>query len=513
MSPRALSTCLGCSLPRERSFWKTPSRRSVSVSNIEVGAAATGGGRRPSLASIGGRTMDRPTGDRRTMERQLVTLRWLVAAIGAAQVALAVRAGARDPPWRSPRLGDRDRPGRREPAPVASGSTASATTGWRLASAPSRSPSTRSSIFGARSGWRPTVRTTPVWVLGYLLPLEGAARWGWAGALVGAAAFVAGQLGQELYLRATESAAARLVGGARVPRWDGRRGRRGRRLVRHVPRPRRGAGPRPRPRGRARRRPCRGGRRAGAPGPHGEVALFHATVLAESDAGQLREHAARDRGGDRPRARAATALGLLVRENGPGRRDRLRRDGGGRRPRVPARRAPLPRLEPGRRGGRGAAKPIGDGTDLVAPMLARGEIDRGDRTSARLDPTTADRGPSPPAGPARRPAGPRPRVGSAARRPGGDRQPPPGARPDEVRLRGDHEPRAPHPARGDPRLRRHAPPPRRRALAGGDPRVPRHRDDPDRPLDRARRRPARGRRVEAGKLALEPVDRRDRARS
>ena len=31
------------------------------------------------------------------MERQLVTLRWLVAAFGAAQVTFAVRDGARDP--------------------------------------------------------------------------------------------------------------------------------------------------------------------------------------------------------------------------------------------------------------------------------------------------------------------------------------------------------------------------------------------------------------------------------
>src|SRR5438309_4169047 len=34
MSPRAFSTCCGCSLPLERSFRKTPSNRPVNVSNI-----------------------------------------------------------------------------------------------------------------------------------------------------------------------------------------------------------------------------------------------------------------------------------------------------------------------------------------------------------------------------------------------------------------------------------------------------------------------------------------------
>ena len=58
----------------------------------------------------------------------------------------------------------------------------------------------------SRRGSRRTVPPIPVWVVGYLIPLEGAARWGLPGAALGAAAFLAGQLLPEFGRAAASSA-------------------------------------------------------------------------------------------------------------------------------------------------------------------------------------------------------------------------------------------------------------------------------------------------------------------
>ena len=287
------------------------------------------------------------------MERQLVTLRWLVAAIGAAQVAFAVRDGARDPSLAVPLgVGHRDRPRRGEPAPVAAPSIAISDERLSLlgtvAFAVDVDLDHRRSIGLATDG-----PDDPVWVLGYLLPLEGAARWGLTGGLVGAAAFVAGQLGQELYLRATDPALA--------PSWAVLAFRGGMAVVVGVVvaarSPRSSVAPPPRPRDRAREAEL-AGRRGPRPPPSASVRPAPRSRCSTRRCwptprpGSSREHLRRTADAI-ARELGCTALGLLVRGTGSGRRDGLRRDGGRRRPRLPARRAALPRLEPGRRGRRG----------------------------------------------------------------------------------------------------------------------------------------------------------------
>src|SRR5262245_46138718 len=136
------------------------------------------------------------TRDGLRLERQLATLRWLVAAFGAVQVGFAIRDRGDDP---------------RFALPLAVALVIGLTIGnLAIANALRRGlePAQLRSIGAAAfvldavvlSGlvWVvPNGPADPVWVIGYLIPLEGAARWGLRGGLAGAGVFLVEQLLQE----------------------------------------------------------------------------------------------------------------------------------------------------------------------------------------------------------------------------------------------------------------------------------------------------------------------------
>src|SRR6185295_18074889 len=138
---------------------------------------------------------ERPT-DALRLERQLANLRWLVAAFGAVQVGFAIRDRGDDPRFALPLavalvLG------------LTIGNLAIANALRRgLEPAQLRSIGIAAFVLDAvvLSGlvWVvPSGPADPVWVIGYLIPLEGAARWGLRGGLAGAGIFLVGQLLQE----------------------------------------------------------------------------------------------------------------------------------------------------------------------------------------------------------------------------------------------------------------------------------------------------------------------------
>ncbi len=131
--------------------------------------------------------------DARRLEMQLVVLRWLVAGFGAVQVGFAIRDHARDPSFVLPlgvalvvgvTLGN---------LLIAASARAADSTGrFRLIGIVAF---TLDAVVLVGLIWITTDgRADPVWVVGYLLPLEGAARWGVRGATIGALLFLAGQL-------------------------------------------------------------------------------------------------------------------------------------------------------------------------------------------------------------------------------------------------------------------------------------------------------------------------------
>ena len=136
------------------------------------------------------------TGDALRLERQLAILRWFVAAFGAVQVGFAIRDRGHDPGFALPLavalvIG------------LTIGNLAIANAlGRGLEPAQLRSIGIAAFVLDAvvLSGlvWVvPNGPADPVWVIGYLIPLEGAARWGLRGGLVGAGVFFVGQLLQE----------------------------------------------------------------------------------------------------------------------------------------------------------------------------------------------------------------------------------------------------------------------------------------------------------------------------
>ncbi|MGE5227942.1 MAG: ATP-binding protein [Planctomycetaceae bacterium] len=160
---------------------------------------------------------DRGLEDARRLELQLVTLRWLVAAFGAVQVGFAIRDHARDPSF---------------VLPLGAALVVGVALGNLLIAA-----SARGAADARRMRWVGVVafaldavvligliwittdgRADPVWVVGYLLPLEGAARWGVRGATVGALLFLAGQVALEwdLSVRRPNAAAGAQVLAFRV---------------------------------------------------------------------------------------------------------------------------------------------------------------------------------------------------------------------------------------------------------------------------------------------------------
>src|SRR6478736_5303107 len=137
-----------------------------------------------------------PTGDALRLERQLAMLRWFVAAFGAVQVGFAIRDRGHDPGFALPLavalvLG------------LTMGNLAIANALRRpLEPGQLRSIGIAAFVLDAvvLSGlvWVvPNGLADPVWVIGYLIPLEGAARWGLRGGLVGAGVFLVEQVLQE----------------------------------------------------------------------------------------------------------------------------------------------------------------------------------------------------------------------------------------------------------------------------------------------------------------------------
>jgi signal transduction histidine kinase len=136
------------------------------------------------------------TGAALRLERQLANLRWLVAVFGAVQVGFAIRDRGNDPRFALPLavalvIG------------LAIGNLAIANALRRgLDPGQLRSIGIAAFVLDAvvLSGlvWVvPNGPADPVWVIGYLIPLEGAARWGLRGGLVGAGVFLVGQMLQE----------------------------------------------------------------------------------------------------------------------------------------------------------------------------------------------------------------------------------------------------------------------------------------------------------------------------
>jgi signal transduction histidine kinase len=133
------------------------------------------------------------TRDALRLERQLAMLRWLVAGFGAVQVGFAIRDRGQDPGFALPLavalvLG------------LTIGNLAIANALRRdLDPAQLRSLGIAAFVLDAvvLSGlvWVvPNGPADPVWVIGYLIPLEGAARWGLRGGLAGAGVFFVEQL-------------------------------------------------------------------------------------------------------------------------------------------------------------------------------------------------------------------------------------------------------------------------------------------------------------------------------
>ncbi|HEY7478860.1 MAG TPA: GAF domain-containing sensor histidine kinase [Actinomycetota bacterium] len=132
----------------------------------------------------------------RRLERQLIVVRWFLASFGAIQLAFSVRDRAGEPTYvlalgaaivlglsignllLGSALDTANLRRLRLMGAVAYGLDAAAVLGlvWLASDGPA----------------------DPVWVVGYLLPLEGAARWGMAGALVGATLFLGGEIAREL---------------------------------------------------------------------------------------------------------------------------------------------------------------------------------------------------------------------------------------------------------------------------------------------------------------------------
>ena len=268
--------------------------------------------------------------ERARLERQLVVLRWLVAAFGAVQVGFASATGPATRPSCCPSA-----------SPSSSGSTVG---NVAIAGAARKATGPRSGPLGIRrlrpgragrssvsSGSRRTVPPTPSGCSATCCPLEGAARWGsrarWSGPRPSSPGRCVHEFGAAAASSAMPSAPVLAFRGR-----DGGRGRGGRRVVRVL---RRAARPR-RPRDRAREAEAAAGRAEaaaakGGPGPQrgGGLPRGRPRRTRQDRCADPAAHG----GGDR-RELGCTALGLLV-------RDRVRRRGGvrrsgSRRPRVPA---------------------------------------------------------------------------------------------------------------------------------------------------------------------------------
>jgi signal transduction histidine kinase len=133
------------------------------------------------------------TDDAIRLERQLVLVRWLVAAFGAIQVGFAVRDRATEAAFALP-LAVALVAGLTVGNLAISSSVRRATAGDQLYSIGIAAFVLDAIVILGLVWLVPTGPADPVWVLGYLVPLEGAARWGVPGGLIGAALFLGEQL-------------------------------------------------------------------------------------------------------------------------------------------------------------------------------------------------------------------------------------------------------------------------------------------------------------------------------
>src|SRR6187551_1793569 len=130
------------------------------------------------------------------LERQLVWLRWLVAAFGAVQVGFAVRDRANDPAFALP-LAVALVVGLAVGNLAISSSVQKATEPGQFRSIGAVAFALDAVVILGLVWLVPSGPGDPVWVLGYLVPLEGAARWGLPGGLIGAGLFLGEQIVQE----------------------------------------------------------------------------------------------------------------------------------------------------------------------------------------------------------------------------------------------------------------------------------------------------------------------------
>lgn len=313
---------------------------------------------------------ERPIDDARRLEALLITVRWLVAAFGVIQVGFAVRDSGADRPFALilgvalvvgllvgnlllsralPKATDAGR--LRVLGLVAFGLDAAAILGliWLASDGPA----------------------DPVWVVGYLLPLEGAARWGLPGALVGAALFLGGEVARELELQETaprktvgppviafRAGMALVVGmvtgafASSVRREAARAQERARQVEIALADAEAAA---------SRERQARG-----------EVAAFHAAILTEPERDQL-DRTLQETADAIARELGARALGLLVRRQGSAGEVAYAALGVHGDPGY-LRRDLLSTVSDPVGAAAEEGQPILAGRDVVAPMLVRGEI-------------------------------------------------------------------------------------------------------------------------------------------
>ncbi len=327
----------------------------------------------------------------------------------------------------------------------------------------------------------------PAWVMAYLLPIEGAMRYGILGAFAPLPVLLISEIAREMYLseefpsyhfvgpavafRVGMAAVIALVAGVFASSL---------RKESELAAERTAAAEEARPARRGRRQTRSRGSPRPVRVPHGDPGGGGVGGSRAGDPG--------DRRGGRTRDGVRLARRVAPRDDR--RRGGARRGGRLRRPRVPARhpvrrgertvrvraRARAPEPAARSRGGRGPAACPGRRDRHPARARQRGRVDRS-RSAAPARPT----GGSGLAGRAGRPA---------ARQAGGDAHPSARARRAQVGLRRHHEPRAPHAAHGRSRVRRRAPTPARRALRRGGAGVPHDHPRPDGPVDPPGRGPA-----------------------
>jgi signal transduction histidine kinase len=317
-------------------------------------------------------TTERSIEDERRLERLLVAVRWLVGAFGAVQVVFRVR----DAPARLASV-----------RPLGIALVIGLLVGNLLlaravsaATDPRRLRTIGFVAFGLDTAvilgliWLASDGPAdPVWVIGYLLPLEGAARWGLPGAFVGAALFLGGEVARELDL--TERAPRQVVGAATIAVRAGmafvvgavtglfasslrREAAHAQERAREVEAALASAEA-----AAERERQARG-----------EVAAFHAAVLAEPEPDPDRSGSALQGIADAiARELGCEAMGLLVRRRGSAGEVAFEAVGVHGDPGY-LRRDLLPVVSDPVGAAAEEGEPILAGPDVVAPMLVRGEV-------------------------------------------------------------------------------------------------------------------------------------------